>query len=130
MNIVLDVSATIPALLNEKEGQETMEMISSADSVIAPELFIAELGNVLWKYVNFAGLDKEKAQELLFLGMNSIDHFFEQSGFIAEALKLAFDNNISVYDSMYLTLCQLHDHKLLSKDAKLNQVARKLNLVY
>ena len=113
MNIVLDASATVPVLLEEQLGKETANLIASANSVIAPELFIPELGNVLWKYTNFAGLDREKAYELLFLGMNTVDFFYEQSALIPHALTVALDNGISVYDSVYLSLCIQEDHKIV-----------------
>ena len=129
MKIVLDVSAALPVLFEEDQALETAKIISSADSVIAPEIFIPELGNALWKYVKFAKMETSRAEKLLAMGLGSIDVFYGQKVLIQRAFGLALDNGLSVYDSMYLSLCSTSGHKLLSRDNRLNKVAKHLQFI-
>ena len=129
MNIVLDVSAALPVLFEKDQALETAKIISTSHSVIAPEIFIPELGNALWKYVKFAKMEASRAEELLAMGLGSIDVFYVQKALIQHAFDLALDNGLSVYDSMYLSLCSTTGHKLLSWDKRLNEVAKQLKFV-
>lgn len=130
MKIVLDVSATIPVLLDHELEEKYSEIISSAQIVIAPEIFIPELGNALWKYVNFSDLDVKIGTQLLSLGLSNVDRFFSQVDLIELAFELSIMHHTTVYDSMYLSLCQQTGFKLLSNDKIMNQVAEKLDLRY
>ncbi len=52
MTVVLDVSATIEMLLHKEKLELFNAAYEKASWVIAPYLYIAELSNVLWKYLN------------------------------------------------------------------------------
>lgn len=130
MKIVLDVSATIPVLLDHELEEKFSEIISNAELIIAPEIFIPELGNALWKYVNFSDLDVEMGSRLLVLGLSNVDRFFSQYNLSELAFELSIKHNTSIYDSMYLSLCVQTGYKLLSNDKILNGAAEKLDVKF
>lgn len=128
MNIVLDVSAVSPVLLAEQHGDATADHIANADSIIAPELFIAELGNVLWKYVNFHDLDESTAIQVFDLGLDMIDDVVSNTAITSEAMRLAIQTRHPVYDCLYLTLARRTRYTLLTHDKKLKSLARSLDV--
>ena len=72
---------------------------------------------------------KELMNRILAMGLGSIDVFYVQKALIQHAFDLALDNGLSVYDSLYLSLCSTTGHKLLSWDKRLNEVAKQLKFV-
>lgn len=50
MTIILDVSAAIQIVLKKEKANFFNEWYKKANWIIAPDLYISELTNVLWKY--------------------------------------------------------------------------------
>ena len=128
MNIVLDVSAVIPVLFADDQGDTTADHIANADSIVVPELFIVELGNALWKYVNFHELDVVTAIQVFALGLDMTDQVVSNAAITAEAMKLAIQTRHPVYDCLYLTLARRTHYVLLTHDKKLKSLARSLDI--
>jgi len=53
---------------------------------------------------------------------------FPQADLMRRAIKIAFDNRLTVYDSLYLSLAQRLKAPLLSLDAEQGEVGRKMGL--
>ena len=53
---------------------------------------------------------------------------FPQADLIGTAVKIAFDNRLTVYDSLYLALAQRLKAPLLSLDAVQGEVGRKMGI--
>jgi predicted nucleic acid-binding protein len=53
MIAVLDVSAAVELLLKRSYTTQVGDMVSQADWELVPSLYVAELGNVFWKYHQF-----------------------------------------------------------------------------
>lgn len=128
MNIVLDVSGAVSSLLQDDQKGIFADYISDADSIIAPELFVVELGNVMWKYVNFQDMNEAKARQILVSGLDLIDEFISDITLIDEALQLAVETKHPVYDCLYLTLAYRTGYSILSHDKKLKALARSLQI--
>lgn len=128
MNIVLDVSGAVSSLLQDDQKGIFADYISDADSIIAPELFVVDLGNVMWKYVNFQDMNEAKARQILVSGLDLIDEFISDITLIDEALQLAVETKHPVYDCLYLTLAYRTGYSILSHDKKLKALARSLQI--
>lgn len=50
MTVVLDASAAIAVVLGTRQAEQFIPQLERADLVMAPDIFIAEVCNVLWKY--------------------------------------------------------------------------------
>jgi len=128
MIIVLDTSAAIEILLNKKESKKFKKEIIEADAVIAPELYIAEISNVAWKYNKIAKFKHEECYSIADDGINLIDQFIDTKELWKEALREAMQNDQSVYDCLYLICARRNDGILLTKDLKLKKLCRNLKI--
>ncbi|MEQ8713755.1 MAG: type II toxin-antitoxin system VapC family toxin [Cyclobacteriaceae bacterium] len=128
MNIVLDVSGAVSTLLQDEKKGTFKDYLSEADFIIAPELFVVELGNVMWKYVRFQNMSEPKARQVLVSGLDMIDEFVPDLTLIDEAVRLAIQTRHPVYDCLYLTLALKTGYSILSHDKKLKSLAHSLKI--
>ncbi|MBI9055952.1 MAG: type II toxin-antitoxin system VapC family toxin [Bacteroidales bacterium] len=128
MIIVLDTSAAVEILLKKEDSEKYRSKIAEADAVIAPELYISEITNVAWKYNKLAGFSHEESYELAQDGINIIDQFINSNDLWKEALREAMNNNHPVYDCLYIICARRNDGILLTKDKKLKQLCKKLQI--
>jgi predicted nucleic acid-binding protein len=59
MIVIPDVSGIIQILLKKEKENKFVEIVKKATIVIAPDLYISELTNTLWKYYKAKILSKE-----------------------------------------------------------------------
>ncbi len=130
MKIVLDASAAIEIVLNKLDASEFSEIISKAEIVIAPELFISEISNVAWKYYKLANFSEQQAVELANNSMQLIDYTVPAETIWQESLGLAMSNNQAVYDCLYLVCARRNNAVLISKDKRLKALCKKLEVKY
>ncbi len=128
MNIVLDVSGAVSTLLQDEKKGTFKDYLSEADFIIAPEVFVVELGNVMWKYVRFQNMSEPKARQVLVSGLDMIDEFVPDLTLIDEAVQLAIQTRHPVYDCLYLTLALKTGYSILGHDKKLKSLAHSLKI--
>jgi len=128
MTVVLDVSAAIEMLLKKDKKELFDETFTSATWVIAPELFIFELSNVLWKYYKAKVLSHEECVQYVGDGIELIDDFVGPNELWKESLSEGIKNNHSVYDMFYLVLTRRNDATLITNDGLLAEICRKANI--
>lgn len=123
MTVVCDVSAAISFLIGGTKSDAIAEILMRADRVIAPELYIAELSNVLWKYTRFQNMPPETAKDIQLNGIRLIHEFESMLPLWPFALDESIRRSHSCYDMMYLLTARRHRAVLLTLDARLNQLA-------
>lgn len=116
--IVLDASAVI-ALLLGADGADAIRVAIKRDNqtLHAPHLLDAEVGQVIRRYCMFEGLAPERGemalQDLLALDIHRYSH---------EALLTRIWDlraNLTAYDAVYIALAEVLDAPLLTLDARL-----------
>ncbi len=128
MIIVLDVSAAVE-LLFQKEKFEVFDLAYSEGTwVIAPNLYIPEISNVLWKYYASNLLNHEECIQYVQDGIDLVDNFIDTKELWKESLSEGIKNNHSIYDMFYVILARRNDGTILTKDRKLAKLAKELNL--
>lgn len=128
MNIVLDVSGAVSTLLQDEKKGTFKDYLSEANFIIAPELFVVELGNVMWKYVRFQNMSEPKARQVLVSGLDMIDEFVPDLTLIDEAVRLAIQTRHPVYDCLYLTLAYKTGYSIFTHDKRLKSLAGSLKI--
>lgn len=92
---------------------------SGAYRLIAPDLLVAEFGNVLWKKHRFEGLTPEDAWQIL-LAFQDLDiELVPTTQLINTALEIAIAHTRTVYDSLYLALSLREQCPYLTADERL-----------
>jgi predicted nucleic acid-binding protein len=128
MTVVLDVSAAIEILLQKEKKMLFSSMYEKASWVIAPDLYIAELSNVLWKYHKAGIISHIECNQYVEDGIDLIDDYFPSKELWKEALGEGIKNTHSVYDMYYAVLARRNDATLITNDSKLSLICNKLNI--
>ena len=128
MTVVLDVSAAIEILLQKEKKELFNAAYEKASWVIAPDLYIAEISNVLWKYYKSGLISHMECIQYVEDGIELIDDYFPSKELWKEALGEGIKNTHSIYDMYYAVLSRRNDATLITNDSKLSLICNKLNI--
>jgi len=128
MTAVLDVSAAIEILLQKEKKELFNTTYEKASWVIAPDLYIAEISNVLWKYFKSGLISHIECIQYVEDGIELIDDYFPSKELWKEALGEGIKNTHSIYDMYYAILARRNDATLITNDSKLSLICNKLNI--
>ncbi|MBP7094801.1 MAG: type II toxin-antitoxin system VapC family toxin [Spirochaetia bacterium] len=128
MTLVLDASAAVQLILRKEKYGLYAERFEAASWVIAPDLFVADLSNVLWKYHRAGFLDHAECQERVTDGVELVDDFFGSMELWKEALAESIRHDHSAYDMFYAVLARRNDATLLSNDARLRETCAAMRV--
>jgi PIN domain. len=118
----MDSYAWIELFLGSEKGKKVIEIVSSADEVITPDLVLAEIGR---KYIREGANEKEVRNRLKFIEENSIvacldaDISIEGGKAHLELLeksKKESKNKPALTDSILLALARKYSAKIVSGD--------------
>jgi predicted nucleic acid-binding protein len=130
---VLDTSALIRIYIPDGPVPEQLvKALRSAergeDAILAPDLLLAECGQVLHRKRLAHLLSDEEVDTLighiLSLPLRIVPH----SEILALASTIALRENLTVYDALFLALAEKHSAKLITADTKLQSAANRLGL--
>lgn len=119
--IVIDTSIIVKWFSEEKFTEEALkirEKIRNKEEVgVFPDLLLYELSNALRYNPNFGEDDVKKAiKSILEMDMEIINL---NSDILNDSISLAFQNDITIYDSSYIALARELDVELVTADKKL-----------
>lgn len=121
MNLVLDSSVVAKLFIDEKNSDKAAELFekSSTKSVglVASELILYEVGNVIWKHLRKKDMDGSEYVEQLF-SLNIESSSLDQ-GLAYEAMRIAKTHDITYYDAVHIALSQRHMSVLVTEDKEL-----------
>jgi len=135
MSLVLDASALVKLVLEEEGSAETRRLVRSAIlsgmEIHEPDLALSEALNAIWKHVRLVGdlregEGRDAALDLLRLWSELEIHPAERLAL--EALDLAFGENVTFYDSLYLALARSLNATLVTFDGTMRERAKKLGI--
>ncbi|GHV17330.1 hypothetical protein FACS189493_4750 [Spirochaetia bacterium] len=131
MTVVLDVSGAAQVVFNNKEKHAKFQkVLDGADMIIAPDLYISELTNTLWKYYRARVYDYEKCCQYIQAGISLIDEFIDSKVLWQEAFKEGTLHDHPIYDMYYAILARRRDGILITNDGELAKLCKKLSINY
>jgi len=122
---ILDVSAAIEIILNKEKAERFNREVMGSSWVIAPDLFVSEISNVLWKYCKAKLISHRDCIEYAEEGMRLIDDFADSRELWKEALGEGIKRNHSIYDMFYAVLARRNDGVLITNDGPLAEICEK-----
>jgi len=130
---VIDTSAVIRLFVPDGPAHPEAEaafrrVATGADSILAPQLLLAEAANVLLRKQRRGELSADELRELLPAVEALPIRYCEHETLLLPATDLALAHGLSAYDALYLALAERHAAKLLTCDAQLDTVARRTGL--
>jgi predicted nucleic acid-binding protein len=125
---VIDASVAVKWYIPEPFSEQAvyyLELLREGKAkLLAPELIIAELGNILWKKELSGELARDEVQLIGETMANSFPaELTEARLLLPAALELAFELKLALYDSLYLALAIVKMATLVTADKKLAKLA-------
>ena len=127
MKVILDASAAVAAVAGEKKLLVAEKTIG-ASAILAPDLFIVEVTNGLWKYVVWAGLPVEDAVTHLRSALDMVNSFRPVAELAEEALRAAAIHRHPVYDLYYAVLARREGGAILTFDGRLKKLCTEMRI--
>jgi len=123
--VVIDVSGITEILFRKEKMEEYINIINESETVIAPNLYIPELTNTLWKYVKKNIYTEEESALYVKDGISYIDHFIDSKTLWQEAFSEGIKINHSIYDMFYMICARRESAILLTCDMELIEICQK-----
>lgn len=120
----MDASIAIKWYLWEDRSDQARGLVSgeSQRRLIAPDLIIAELGNILWNRQRNRSLSSAEAAEITEAVATPSTFPVEIAAsmpLLQQALRIAVEGDRSIYDSLYVALAVVEDTAVVTADARL-----------
>ncbi len=128
MTVVLDASAAVAVVLRRPEANDIELALGEAATVVVPELFVAEVTNVFWKYALHGGLAEQRCFTAVKRCLALSDGVVPTASLWEEALDLAISQRHPVYDCLYLALARRRAARLLTLDRRLAEAAKAVGV--
>lgn len=120
MSFVVDASALVYASISSDGAALRLRRRLRDDTVHAPHLVDAELGNVLRRHILRGDLVPEHAQAVLHHAPTLVDHRYRHTGAIATAA-WTLRANVTFYDGLYVALAAALGVPLVTTDSRLSR---------
>ncbi|MDR2601900.1 MAG: type II toxin-antitoxin system VapC family toxin [Spirochaetaceae bacterium] len=124
----IDVCGTMEILLQKEKSEKFGKILQEATLIIAPDLYISELTNTLWKYNRANILAKDECIQYIKDGINYVDKFIDSKELWQEAFSEGINNNHSIYDMFYMVVTRRNDGILITNDSVLAMICKNNNI--
>lgn len=130
---VIDTSALIRLFVPDGPAPTGLESFfrkveQGVHLALAPELLVAELTNVLLKKIRMGELTETEGEELLQDLLAMPIRLLPHAAFMENALEVALQNSLTVYDALYLAVANQQNASIFSSDEQMVKVAKSLQL--
>lgn len=124
--MVLDCSAAVHIARGTELGESFSWLMGlDPECSIAPELFLAEVGNAFWKYARAGLCDASGMRSYIRQAVALVDEFAPIEELYVEAASEALRLDHSVYDMQYFVLARRCGATLVTADRGLNALCEK-----
>ena len=122
---VVDASAAAAAFFQEEHALAAWRFLISGHDLLAPDLIVAELANVIWKRRRRKEIDQDEALGLLTDFQKLPLQITPSNALIDAALALALRTDCCVYDCLYLALAMQAKAVMVTNDLRLVNALEK-----
>lgn len=118
MGLVVDASVAVKWFVCE-EGSERALALAGEDTLIAPELVVAEVANTLWKLTARGVIGPPQAEAGVAELLSAYDELYPLGPLSSRAFGMAVALSHPVYDCFYLALAEIQRATLVTADRRL-----------
>jgi len=131
--IVIDSSAFSKFLMKEEEWEKVIPYFDPDLEPHAVDMLIIETTNVIWKYMRkYKLITREQAlglyEQVTKLVREEVIMLEPSEKYLQEALKIAMDYDLPIYDSLFLTQAKNLRAELITSDKRQEEVAREIGI--
>ena len=125
MTCSIDVCGAMEILLQKEKSRKFCKVLQEAAFVTAPDLYVCELTNTLWKYCTAKILTKDECLQYIQDGINFVDKFIDSKEIWHEAFSEGINNGHSIYDMLYMIAARRNGGVLITNDSVLAAICKK-----
>ena len=128
---ILDTSIIAAIFFKEELSEKVENKVSEYQKLITVDISLAELTNVACKRVEIFGESKEicfKSLEKSIEFATKVCEILNTDMLYKNAFKIAIENKISAYDSLFIAASQIKKTPLLTLDKKLGRIGEKADI--
>jgi predicted nucleic acid-binding protein len=103
---VIDASVAAKWVVAEVGSEAARRILEGPGPLIAPDVLVAEVGNVLGKKVTRKAMTRRHAKEAMVWLPELFDRLFDSAALAPRALEIAMEHGATVYDGLYLALLE------------------------
>ncbi len=126
-SLVVDSSVAVKWYLPENGSERAASLLEAGIRLLAPDLLIPEVGNVLWKRRREMPVEEMEAIAIALTTACPVS-LCSSSALLEGALSLALAYDRSVYDSLYLALALSEDCPLVTADERFSNALQESGL--
>ncbi len=119
MTLVVDASVAIKWYLEEPLSSAAQQLATVESELIAPDLIVAEVGNVLWKRLRLGEIAEAQAQAIAVALPRALANLVPAAELLPMALTIAAVLDHPIYDCLYLALAERSDTRMVTADRRL-----------
>jgi predicted nucleic acid-binding protein len=123
VSIVIDASVAVKWVLREAGTDEALAL--RGEQLMAPELWLAEAANALWRHVRLGELTSEQALSRMHDLTDAPVAVFAIEPQVERALALAIELAHPIYDCFYLALALARDTHVVTDDRRFAAAANR-----
>lgn len=123
MTLVVDASVAVKWVVDEPDSPRARIVAGSGAALVAPEIVLAESGNVLWRLVRTRRISPMQAAAAELELRSAFDRLTPTAELVGEALEIAIRIDHPIYDCFYIALARRLDADLVTSDARLTDHA-------
>ena len=117
---VVDASVAVKWFIPEIHSNDARRLLVEGNELIAPELLLPEVANILWKKHRAGELEAVEAREILFELRRLPMRIVRMAPYTEDALALAIKHQRTVYDCIYIALAVHEGSRFVTADRKLS----------
>jgi predicted nucleic acid-binding protein len=118
--MVIDTMVFAYALLRvEDQHEQAISALETTEQIIVPDSLFAELGNVVWQWIQFRQLPIQTGLEALDDAEALIDKIVPTADVREAALELAVQAHHSFYDALFVAVAIREQVQVITFDRKL-----------
>ena len=119
MTLVVDASVALKWFVSEDGSDAAVGLLDSGESLIAPELVLAEVCNAAWKSLRRGQIDHAQFDEVATDLPQVFGRLVPLVWLIRSAAALARNLDHPIYDCFYLALAEAENVPLITADRRL-----------
>lgn len=126
VTVIIDASAVSAFLLKEEGWKEIGKLLVRGTS--ATELVVTESCNAILTALRRSRITEQEAKDLvdtLLSFVNTNIKIVQHEGILLDAFKLAKENDLTIYDTIYISLAIKMSASLASRDSRQIEVAKR-----
>ena len=126
---VVDASVAVKLYVPEVHSQQAVRFFSDQHDLIAPDLMLAEFGNIIWKKVKLLGELTQDEGDRIITSMQTLPiTYYSAADLLMVAFQIALNTQRSVYDCLYIALAVSRGCLVMTDDRKLYTALQQVSL--